>query len=110
MSTLNEALRAQDAPRKVQEERRSTDNVYHEVVDRFDSKMGSMVDKMSLVNRMLEDLYRLNPEWEMRKEQVRRVSRSVEYALIFLRNEYSSVLLLKRKADQGRARTARTRV
>lgn len=77
MNTLDEARRARDALRKSQEAQRNNDDVYDEMIDRWDS-----VDRVVLVNRMLGDLYRLNPEWEIRKEQVRRVSHSLEHNFV----------------------------
>jgi hypothetical protein len=55
INALDEARKAREASWKAQ--RQQDDYTYQEVID-----------------RMLEDLCRLNPEWQVRKEEAQRVS------------------------------------
>jgi DnaJ family protein C protein 17 len=55
MNALDEARKAREASWKAQQEQE--DYTYQDIID-----------------RMLEDLCRLNPEWQVRKEEAQRVS------------------------------------
>lgn len=63
------------------------------------AKSKELLESSAMVERMLQELYELNPEWEARKKQVQRVRRRPAFLVAF----YSpGTLSMKRKAEQAK--------